>query len=153
MIQHLITLVSIALLVLFVYRGYVRAPAPVRGISSYPQHVPFWVEQEVCFYAPGPVLPSADARVTTRCPNTFHGRRLAIPQEIAMHFEVRDLLIGDESQLESIGVAPDEALALNERCLPFAPVYSGTELTIIVRNRSRDPQHFQAALVGRGEVL
>lgn len=152
--QLIITCVTLGLLALFVMRGYVRPMlAPAAVSSSFPQAPAYWVEQELLFDSMEPVLPGSQVRLSTRSPNLFHGRRLAVLDQLAPYFEVCDLLIDDEAQLSTIGVAPESAWRLSHVCLPLDPVQPGQEVVIVVRNHSADAQHFSAALQGRGEVL
>lgn len=142
--QAIAAVVGIALLAVFAYRGYVRAPHR-EPISSFPLPAPYWVDQSVLFYSPSPVGPGAEARISSRCPNTFYGLRLAIPDHVHAHFALCDVLFGDESQ--RVNVPPSQRPAF---C--FRPVVPGEEITFIVRNTSPDPRDFNAAFIGRGEV-
>lgn len=101
-------------------------------------------------FVPTPIAAATAALVPAAPQNLFRPERLVIPSDIAFDFGVRDVKVGNQSQLvQSVEVPAAVFTEVSiDTNVTFDTAEVGNQISVDVRNKSVDEIEFSAALIG-----
>ncbi len=103
---------------------------------------------------PQDILPGQQAQICSRPRSSFRPTQIVVPDEIAGHFALVDLRIGNRSQFEHPGeiacsFLTISAIRAHQGLFRFETVQVAMDLTVVVQNTSPEPRRFGALVFGK----